>query len=331
VEGEYTLMDAPSDEAGLFGQPADSLRPACGLVDFKVFHPASCAGEREDSQSFTLRLADFESAMIAEFLEASVPERNALAETIAYYEHHAGTTLPTNAHEHLAGLLNVNAKLPFNIGKIKDRAAERGPRASEHLDYVGLAAKLQRLMETGAFDLPNTPALDAAQLAHPGRVSVIDVSVASDSVRNLATADLLRKLFAYKATQAGTAPTLLVIEEAHTFISRERVLVMQATLQMLRDVARRGRKRWLALAFVSQQPTHLPPEIFELCNTRFVHSLRSTQNLEALMTTGGDVGQEYWDHCPLLAPGEAIVSSPQFRRPFFLKIRPASSRRKFTR
>src|SRR5262249_19594065 len=101
--------------------------------------------------------------------------------------------------------------------------------------------------------------------------------------------------------------------------------------QMLRDVARRGRKRWLALAFVSQQPAHLPPEIFELCNTRIVHGLRSMHNLEALMTTAGDVGQEFWDHCPMLGPGEAIVSSPQFRPPLLVKIRPASSQRKFTR
>jgi hypothetical protein len=56
------------------------------------------------------------------------------------------------------------------------------------------------------------------------------------TVRNLVTADLLRKLFAYKVTRANSAPTLLVIEEAHTFISRARVQVMQATLQTLRDV-----------------------------------------------------------------------------------------------
>jgi DNA helicase HerA-like ATPase len=37
----------------------------------------------------------------------------------------------------------------------------------------------------------------------------------------------------------------LVLEEAHSFISREKAHTMQATMQMLRNVARRGRKRWL--------------------------------------------------------------------------------------
>jgi DNA helicase HerA-like ATPase len=165
----------------------------------------------------------------------------------------------------------------------------------------------------------------------PGRVSVIDVSVANDVIKNLVTADLLRKVFAYKLANDNAAPTLLVIEEAHSFISREKAQTMQATMQMLRNVARRGRKRWLSLAFVSQQPGHLPPEIFELCNTRIVHTLRSMHNLEALMSTAGEVGQEMWARCPLLGPGEAIVTSPQLKRPMIVTIRPAMSQRKFVR
>ena len=75
----------------------------------------------------------------------------------------------------------------------------------------------------------------------PGRVSIIDVSVANDVVKNLVTADLLRKVFAYKLAREDAPPTLLVIEEAHSFISRDKALTMQATLEMLRTVKRRGR------------------------------------------------------------------------------------------
>src|SRR5439155_3751988 len=166
---------------------------------------------------------------------------------------------------------------------------------------------------------------DPSEMLFPGRVTVIDVSVANDTVKNLVTADLLRKTFAYKIARADAPPTLLVIEEAHSFISREKVHTMQATLQMLRNVTRRGRKRWLSLAFVSQQPGHLPAEIFELCNTRLVHTLRSMHNLDALMATTGDVTQELWARCPLLGTGEAILSSPQFQRSVVATIRPAAS------
>src|SRR5207244_5879817 len=148
-----------------------------------------------------------------------------------------------------------------------------------------------------------------SEMLFPGRVTVIDVSVANDTVKNLVTADLLRKTFAYKLAHSEAPPTLLVIEEAHSFISREKVHTMQATLQMLRNVTRRGSKRWLSMAFVSQQPGHLPPEIFELCNTRLVHTLRSMHNLDALMATTSDVTRELWGPCPLLGTGEVIFST----------------------
>ena len=132
-----------------------------------------------------------------------------------------------------------------------------------------------------------------------------------------------------RAVEASEAP---FAELAPLLLARAAMLLSQGwPLGMLRMVARRGRKRWLSLAFVSQQPGHLPQEVFELCNTRVVHNLRSQSNLDALRSTAGDVAQSLWDHCPLLGPGEALVSSPQLKRAVVARIRHASSRRKFTR
>ena len=64
--------------------------------------------------------------------------------------------------------------------------------------YVGLGSKLQMLMYSNVFDQPNLKSLDPAEMLKPGRVNVLDVSVANDTVKNLVTADLLRKVFAYK-------------------------------------------------------------------------------------------------------------------------------------
>ncbi len=220
--------------------------------------------------------------------------------------------------------------MPFTLRSLRERAAERSARSSEFFDYAGLTAKLSWLMHAEVFDLLNMPSIDPVRMLAPGRVSIVDVSVANDIVKNMVTADLLRKAFALKLIRPETPPTLLVIEEAHSFISRERVQTMQATLQMLRNVTRRGRKRWLAMAFVSQQPGHLPPEIFELCNTRIVHTLRSMHNLEALMVTTGDVTRELWQRCPLLGQGQAVISSPQLTWSIVVSIRPAACQRKYT-
>jgi uncharacterized protein len=333
VEGEYTDLDLPSDEEDLASRLAHfGLRPE-GLTNFHVFFPASCTSDKVGAEPFTLRLADFESSVIGELLQVSTPERNALLDCVEHFQAKARTRLVTSESESFQPLLDASpqAKLPFTLRSLRDRACERSPRGSEFFDYSGLSSKLSWLVHSGAFDQANMYSLDPVRMMVPGRVSVIDVSVANDVVKNMVTADLLRKAFALKMTRPDTPPTLLVIEEAHSFISRERAMTMQATLHMLRSVTRRGRKRWLSMAFVSQQPGHLPPELFELCNTRIVHALRSTHNLEALMATTGDVGRELWSRCPLLGQGQAVLSSPQLNRSVVLSVRPAACRRRFTR
>jgi DNA helicase HerA-like ATPase len=333
VESEYTEMDGPLGETSLLRRLTHFEKAPGGVADFQVFHPASCTSERPSSEPFTLRLADFETSVIAELLQTTVAERNALLDCIEHLEGRAKTKLATRDAETLEPLLDPSpqAALPFTLRSLKERANDRSSRSTDFFDYTGLSAKLMWLLQSGAFDQSNMRSLDPQRMLTPGRVTVLDVSVANDIVKNLVTADLLRKAFAYKVAREQAPPTLLVIEEAHSFISREKAQTMHATLQMLRSVARRGRKRWLSLAFVSQQPGHLPPEIFELCNTRIVHTLRSSHNLDVLMSTAGDVGREMWARCPLLGAGEAIVTSPQLKRPVVVTIRPAMSQRKFVR
>jgi hypothetical protein len=333
VESEYIEMDAATVEHSLMRKLGNFEKQAEGIKDFQVYCPASCMSERANSESFTLRLADFETSVIAEILQTTIGERNALLDCIEHLESKAKNKVATREAEALQSLLDPSpqANLPFTLRSLKDRAGERSSRSNEFFDYTGLSAKLLWLMQSGAFDQPNMRSIDLEKMLKPGRVSVLDVSIANDVVKNLVTADLLRKVFAWKLGKADAPPTLLVIEEAHSFISKEKAQTMHATMQMLRNITRRGRKRWLSVAFVSQQPGHLPPEIFELCNTRIVHTLRSMHNLDVLMSTAGDVGREMWARCPLLGPGEAIVTSPQLKRPVVVSIRPAKSQRKFVR
>jgi DNA helicase HerA-like ATPase len=333
VEGEYVGMDAPGDTPDLAALLVRHRRRPAGLADFRVIHPASCASERADSKAFTLRIADFDTAVVCELIQASMAERNALLECVEHFVNKTWQKASTTEADRLAGLLDPSPKAarPYTLQNLYDRARERSTKTTDLFDYLGLSTKLLWLINAGAFDQVNTPALDPVGMLAAGRVTVLDVSVANDTVKNLATADLLRKVFALKLLKPDVPPTLVVIEEAHSFISREKAESMRATLDMLRAVTRRGRKRWLATAFVSQQPGHLPPEIFELCNTRLVHNLRSMHNLEALMATTGDIGRELWARCPLLGTGEAILSSPQLNRPAVVSMRPAASRRKFSR
>jgi uncharacterized protein len=331
LEGEYIEMDQPTTQEELIPILERYGRKPEGLADFSVYHPVTCSSRRADSKPFALRLADFESSVIGELLQTTLAERNALLDCIDHFIQRFHPSWSGTSKEQLPALLDASpqVKLPYTLQNLRGRVTERSSRSNETLDYVGLGSKLQLLQHAGVFDLVDLRSLDLGDMLKPGRVNVIDVSVANDTVKNLVTADLVRKAFAWKMAHTNAPATLVVIEEAHSFMSREKIQTMQATLHMLRNVTRRGRKHWLSLAFVSQQPGHLPPEIFELCNTRLVHTLRSMHNLDALMATTSDVTRELWAQCPLLGTGEAIFSTPQFRRSIVVSVRPAASMRRF--
>src|SRR5207302_9921491 len=121
-------------------QPADDPKLAArldwfglepkGLKDFQVYHPASCASEKVGSEPFTLRLADFETNVIGEILQVTLPERNALSDCVEYLQQQARTKVSTSDSEGLRLLLDASptAKLPFNLRTLRERAIDRSSR-----------------------------------------------------------------------------------------------------------------------------------------------------------------------------------------------------------
>src|SRR5205823_395115 len=132
VEGEYVGMDAPGDTPGLAEDLARFGRVPAGVADFHVLHPASCASDRPDSKPFTLRLADFEIPVVTELIQATMPERNALLDTVEHFMSRFWHRTATTEADRLGGLLDPSpqAARPFTIQQLYDRARERAPRSS---------------------------------------------------------------------------------------------------------------------------------------------------------------------------------------------------------
>jgi DNA helicase HerA-like ATPase len=175
-------------------------------------------------------------------------------------------------------------------------------------------------------------------LIEPGRLSVVDLSDAGMSqLANLAIADLIRGVQeaqdeAYrlyeKRKAAGEDPprpprVLLIIEEAHEFLSADRIDRMDTLFQQVARVAKRGRKRWLSLAFVTQLPQHLPRQLFGLVNSYILHKITDPQVISALQRTVSGIDESLWGRLPGLAPGQAIVSFPHLAQPLLVAIDPA--------
>src|SRR5690606_15808179 len=183
---------------------------------------------------------------------------------------------------------------------------------------AALRAKLVHLGRSDVLDWNATqhiPELPVDDLLVPGRLSVLDVAEADDRSRNIAIAYMLQALFErIVATPIGEPmpngrprpPLLVVVEEVHTFVSRATAHRMRAVLDNLQVISRRGRKRWMALALVSQQPNHVPDELFELANTRFIHQTKPLSNLEPLRQTTGTVEEVPRAAVPALGRGRAL-------------------------
>lgn len=207
--------------------------------------------------------------------------------------------------------------------------------AQDRQSYAALLKKLRELSMMGLFDRDNAPPLKMETLSEPGHLSVIDMSDAdSQNAVNIVIADLLARTYHHKMAlpeaQQNKRKVFITIEEAHGFISREKQDKMEQTLDQLRRIARRGRKRWLSLHFVTQSPEHLPSELFELANNKIIHQTTGSQNLRVLKGAAGAVNEAIWNDVPTLGRGRAVIVSSQFPHPLIVKIRPAASRRYYT-
>ena len=156
----------------------------------------------------------------------------------------------------------------------------------------------------------------------------------SPIVRNLAIAEALRGIQqaqdeAYaRAVAEGRqpAPVEIFIEEAHEFLSKERIAHMPTLFAQVSRIARRGRKRWLGLVFVTQLPQHLPDEVLGLLNNWVLHKITDTNVVAQLRKQVGGIDASLWQRLPALAPGQAIVSFVSMARPLLVAVDPAPCR-----
>jgi len=220
-----------------------------------------------------------------------------------------------------------------NMQQVKQRVG--AIRSDSQSSWRALLAKLWRLHRLQIFDNPRIQPLNFAAMLQPGHVSIIDLSdTESTQVRNLVIAQLLRGIHQQqdenyrRAVESGAppVPAIVFIEEAHEFLSAQRIKDMPVLFQQVARIARRGRKRWLGLVFISQLPQHLPDELFGLINNWVLHKISDANVVSRLRRSIGGIDAGLWSLLPNLAPGQAIVSFTSHARPLLVAIDPTPCR-----
>lgn len=126
--------------------------------------------------------------------------------------------------------------------------------------------------------------------ASNGTVTVIDLSLVPAEVVHIITAVIARMtleaLQRYRKLSRGkTLPTVLVMEEAHTFIKRykddnENQNSAAICCQVFEKIAREGRKFGLGLVLSSQRPSELSPTVLSQCNSYLLHRISNDRDQE---------------------------------------------------
>lgn len=230
--------------------------------------------------------------------------------------------------------LQLYSDFRSNPSKVRRRVAAQPSR--NEISWKALAGKLHRLRRLGIFDVRDAGGVDYAAMLTRGRVSIVDLSdTDSPQLNNLVIADILRGLQdaqeeRYRKAAADAepvVPTLIIIEESHEFLSANRIAQMPVLFQQVARIAKRGRKRWLGLVFVTQLPQHLPNEVLGLLNNFVIHKITDSTVISRMQKTVGSIDQSLWNRVPRLAPGQALVSFASFARPLMVAIDPAPCKR----
>ncbi|RKI64720.1 ATP-binding protein [Corallococcus sp. AB049A] len=221
-----------------------------------------------------------------------------------------------------------------NPGMVMQRVYAASSRTE--ISWKALASKLYRLKRLNIFDRGTSAGVKYDAMLSPGRVSVIDLSdTDSPQLNNLVIADILRGIQerqeeAYeKADREGgdVTPVLIIIEEAHEFLSASRISQMPVLFEQVSRIAKRGRKRWLGLVFVTQLPQHLPNEVLALLNNFIIHKITDGAVISRMQKSVGSIDESLWSRVSRLAPGQALMSFSHFTRPLMVAVDPAPVKR----
>jgi hypothetical protein len=165
--------------------------------------------------------------------------------------------------------------------------------------------------------------------AGEGTIVVIDLSLVPSEVIHIITSVIARMIFEalqrYRKVNMVTLPTVLVMEEAHTFIKRykedtENQDAASVCCQVFERIAREGRKYGLGLVLSSQRPSELSPTVLSQCNSFLLHRISNDRDQELVHRLVPDNLKGLLRELPSLPSQNAILLGWASELPVLVKM-----------
>ena len=168
-----------------------------------------------------------------------------------------------------------------------------------------------------------------ANKAENGQLTIIDLSLVPPEIIHIVTAVIARMVFEalqrYRKISSKSLPTVLVMEEAHTFIKRyqQETDHNEASIvccQVFEKIAREGRKFGLGLLLSSQRPSELSQTVLSQCNTFILHRISNDRDQELVHKLVPDNLRGLLRELPTLPSQNAILLGWASELPVLLRI-----------
>lgn len=162
-------------------------------------------------------------------------------------------------------------------------------------------------------------------------ISILDLSGIPTSILNELIGAMLRVLYdavfwARNLPEGGRErPLLLVLEEAHAYLSKENYGTAAVAV---RRIAKEGRKYGVGMMIVSQRPSEIDSTILSQCGTLFALRLSNDSDRGHITSAASDNLKGLFDMLPVLRTGEAIVVGEAVSLPVRTLISPPPADRR---
>ncbi len=190
-----------------------------------------------------------------------------------------------------------DAPVPFDPNEMPDQieAVSTSEAFAQSANYIGtLVLRVKALLADARLAPIISPSDDpafsdwleeyiGASNAENGAIAVLDLSLVPSDVLHLVIAVISRLVFEalvrYRRHYDRVLPSVLVLEEAHTFIQRtvgesdEYVSPARMCRETFERIAREGRKFGLGMVLSSQRPSELSSTVLAQCNTFLLHRI----------------------------------------------------------
>jgi hypothetical protein len=193
--------------------------------------------------------------------------------------------------------ISEDAPLPFDVAELPDHLEQIAANSgiAQSAQFIATLAMRIRMMladqrigpvvrqdETISFDSWLVDYLGSDK-TNKGHLAIVDLSLMPSDVLHTIVSVVARVVFEavqrYRKLSGQELPTVLVLEEAHSFIHRglDAESDIPTTAQLCRQtferIAREGRKFGLGLVLSSQRPHELSATVLAQCNTFLLHRI----------------------------------------------------------